>query len=417
MDIASPILADRRIPAGDDYLRPAELHALTPAELTRRTSALAPMIAAHAAEAERLRRPTDAVWSALRRSGFFYQFVPKAFGGMATDLDSFIDASLPIAEACASTAWVATFCAKHNWLLAHFPLETQSELWGGAYPYIVAPVVSAPPGRAVRVDGGVLVTGSWKWASGIMHADWVMALALLGDADDGLPPRPIMTLFPAEKAEVLDTWYVDGMAGTGSNDVRVADLFVPEARTVSLAAVMAGRGPGSRHYPEAIYRAPMFPFFTVTLTIPALGAARIALSQFRAQLAGHVKPGAEIKQADKPAAQIRLAEADLMVNAAEVLIRDAGRRAVAAGAFDEPEQIPHRIAVRAQATHAVSLCRKAALHLAEGAGSSVHRLDQPFQRAVRDVSVIANHFAFDVDVAHELHGRALLGLPPNSAFI
>ena len=334
---------------------------------------------------------------------------------MATDLDSFIDASLPIAEACASTAWVATFCAKHNWLLAQFPPETQAELWGGAYPYVVAAGVSAPPARAARVDGGFRVTGTWKWASGIMHADWVIAMALLSEGKG--PPQPILSLFPADEAEVLDTWHVDGMAGTGSNDVRVADLFVPEVRTVSLAACMAGRGPGSRHYPEAIYNAPMIPFFAVTLAIPALGAARSALGQFRARLAGHVKPGADIKQADKPAAQIRLAEADLMVNAAELLIRDAGRRAVAAGELNEPEQIPLRIAVRAQAAHAVGLCRKAALHLAEGAGSSVHMLDQPFQRAVRDINVIASHFGFDVDVAYELHGRALLGLPLNSALI
>ena len=405
--------ADRRLPAGGDYLSRAELDALTPAELTRRTTALAPMIAAHAAEAERLRRPSDAVWSALRRSGFYYQFVPRAFGGMATDLDSFIDASLPLAEACASTAWVATFCAKHNWLLAQFPPETQAELWGGAYPYIVAPGVSAPPGRAVQVDGGFLVTGAWKWGSGIMHADWVMAVALVAESNG--PPRPILSLFPAGEAEVLDTWRADGMAGTGSNDIRVADLFVPGARTVSLAACIAGRGPGTRQYPEAIYSAPMLPFFAVTAAIPALGAARSALSQFRGRLAGHVKPGAEVKQAEKPAAQVRLAEADLMVSTAELLIRDAGRRAVAAGAFDEPEQIPHRIAVRAQAAHTVSLCRKAALHLAEGAGSSVHMLDQPFQRCVRDINVIASHFGFDVDIAYELHGRALLGLPPNSA--
>ncbi len=400
----------------DEQFDHAEQAVPTPAELTRRMTALRPMIAAHAAEAERLRRVSDPVWSALRESGFFHQFVPKAFGGMATDIDSFLDASLPIAEACASTAWVATFNAKHNWLLAHFPPETQSELWGNTYPYIMASAVNTPPGRAVRVSGGFRVTGAWKWSTGIVHADWVMAGAMLGEADDGLPPRPLMTLFPAEEADVLDTWHADGMAGTGSHDIRVADLFVPESRTVPLASLLNGRGPGSRRYKEPIYSAPMIPFFAATTAVPALGAARSALGWFRKRLTGHVRPGADAKQADRPAAQIRLAEADLMVNAAELLIRDAGRRAVAAGELNEPEQTPVRIAVRAQAAQAVGLCRKAALHLAEGAGSGAHMLDQPFQRHVRDINMMASHFGFDVDIAHELHGRALLGLPPNSPF-
>ncbi len=123
-EASSDMFADCRIPADKDFLSQEELGRLTPAALTSRVSALAPMIASHAAEAERLHRPVDEGWSALRASGFFYQFVPKAFGGLATDFDSFFDACLPVAEACASTGWVAAFCAGHNWFLAHFPMET-----------------------------------------------------------------------------------------------------------------------------------------------------------------------------------------------------------------------------------------------------------------------------------------------------
>jgi alkylation response protein AidB-like acyl-CoA dehydrogenase len=388
---------------------------LTPTELTRRTTALAPLVAAYADETERLRRISDPVWLALRETGFLSQFVPKAFGGMATDVDSFIDATLPIAEACASTAWVATFCAKDNWLLAQFPLETQAELWGSGTPYITASAVNSPPGRAVRAAGGLRVTGTWSYGTGISHADWVLAGVMLTEGDG--PPQLIGCLFPVTATEVLDTWHADGMAGTGSHDISVADLFVPEARTLAFAPCLAGRGPGSRRYTEPVYSAPLLPFVSATNAVPVLGAARGALRHFRGRLSGHSKPGAEIRQADRPAVQIRLAEADLMVGAAELLVRESSRRAVAAGQLDGPEQISARIAVRAQAAQAVGLCRQAALHLAEGAGSGMHRLEQPFQRIVRDINVMASHFGFDVDTAYELHGRALLGLPPNSPFI
>ena len=106
----------------NDMTRDAIRAASTPAELTTRMTALKPMVAAHAAETERLRRISEPVWSALRESGFFDLFVPRRFGGMAAGIDDLFDVTLPIAEACASTAWVASFNAKYNWALAHFPV-------------------------------------------------------------------------------------------------------------------------------------------------------------------------------------------------------------------------------------------------------------------------------------------------------
>ena len=64
--------------------------------------------------------------------------------------------------------------------------------------------------------------------------------------------------------------------------------------------------------------------------------------------------------------------------------------------------------------YATDLCRKAVLHLAEGAGSSVHKLDQPFGRVVRDVLMLSSHVASGTDAAYELHGRVLAGGEPNS---
>lgn len=404
-------LADRRIPKGGDFLTPGELSTLTPAELTRRVKALAPMIAANAGEAERLRRPVDEVWNALRASGFFYQFVPRRFGGLETDFDSFIDAGMAIGEACASTAWVATFCAEHNWILTLCPLETQEKLWSGDFPYIIAPVVTAPPGNAEPVEGGYRVSGRWKWGTGVMHADWIGVNCLV--QRDGKPPMPMMVMVPAEQATVLDTWHMDGMAGTGSNDIVLTDLFVPHAFTAPNIS-RSGRGPDRRDHENPIYGVPMLPFLAMSASIPALGAARGMVNDYRERLASHVRLGSTSAQSDKPASQIRLAKADMMVRNAEVLVRDAGRRLMELVGLDEATQTPLRLGVRAQIAHAVSICREAAMMLAEGAGSGVHSLDHPFQRRLRDILVVSTHVVFDLDVAYELHGRGLIGLPPNS---
>jgi alkylation response protein AidB-like acyl-CoA dehydrogenase len=408
-------LADRRIPAGGDFLAPEALAALTPEIVVERMRALAPRIAAAAAEAERLRRPVDEIWDAIRASGYFYMYVPKAFGGLEVTTDQFIDASLPIAEACASTGWVASFCAEHNWILSHFPAETQAALFGGEFPYVIAPVVSAPPGVAVPVEGGYCVTARWKWGTGVMHADWIVGSAVVAQADG--PPQVLMVLLPAAEAEVIDTWHVAGMVGTGSNDIAAHDLFVPAARTAPMDLVSKGRAPGSRAYDNPIYSMPMLPFLAVTAAISAVGAARSALAAFRSRLEQHVRMGVQSRQAERPAAQIRLGKAAVMVDVAEQTIRQAGRDNVAAGALSGAEQIAARIAIRARVAYAVQLCREAVSLLGEAAGSGAQMLDQPFQRAVRDINVISTHVVFDIDVVLELHGRSQVGLAPNSMLV
>ena len=403
--------ADRRIPSGGDFLDPAAVKALTPDELTRRIRLLQPLIAEHAAEAESLRRPADRVWQALRDAGFFYQFVPRRFGGMETNFDAFIDAGMTIGEIDASTAWTAVFCAEHNWILTHFPVETQSKLWTGQFPYIIAPGVVFPPGTAVPVPGGYRVSAHWKWATGVMHADWIIGNALV--QQEGMRPQALMVLLPAKDAEVLDTWFMDGMAATGSNDIVVNDLFVPSAHTTTTFFERA-RGASERAHENPIYGAPVLPFLAMCASIPAAGAARGMVNAYRLRIGSTARPGSDTTMAGKVATQIRLARANLLARNAELLIRDVGRRLLETANLKEPELTNQRLALRAQLAMAVANCRDVAMILTEGAGTSVHALDQPFQRAMRDLVVISTHVVFDIDTAYEQHGRGMLGLPPNT---
>ncbi|MFC3713020.1 acyl-CoA dehydrogenase family protein [Sphingoaurantiacus capsulatus] len=408
-------LADRRIPAGDDYLSAAELAALTPDELVRRMATLKPLVAEHAEEAERLRRPVDAVWNAIRASGYFYTYVPKRFGGLEFDPDTYISATLAIATACPSTAWAACFAAEHNWLIAQLPEATQAEIWG-RFPYVIAPSCASPPGRAEPVEGGFRLTGRWKWGSGVMHADWVMLNAMV-PVPEGSPPDVRMFILPAADARVIDTWQMAGMAATGSNDIAVTDHFVAEDYGFKVGPVRSGRGNGRAIYGHGLYGSPMLPNLCVTASLPALGAARGAIELCRERLMSHVKMGNASTSVDKPAAQMRLARADILARSAELAIRSVARENIAVGALDEPEQTIERIRLRAQVAFAVQQCVEAVRTCCEAVGSSVHSLSNPLQRMLRDVQVMQSHIVYDQDVATELHGRALVGLPPNSALL
>ncbi|HEV2364745.1 MAG TPA: hypothetical protein VGS12_11180 [Caulobacteraceae bacterium] len=408
---ANEALADRRIPEGGDYLDRRDVAAITPAELVARAVALKPMLARNSRLAEELRRPVDEVWQALRDAGFFYHFVPKRYGGLEFGVDTFIDAMLPLAEGCSSTGWVTAFCVEHNWMLSQFPKATQDEIFGGRFPYIVAPGVTNPPGEAKPVDGGFRLTGRWKWGTGVMHADWVLAT---GQIPGEKPPRMLFFAIPAHEVTVLDTWKVDGMIGTGSNDIQADDVFVPAHRALNMAEMGAGRAEGYRIYDNPIYRMPMLPFLAVTAAIPALGTARAAVACFQQRLTERNVFGSASKQAEKPAAQMRLARADLYTRTAELLIRDAAARNIESGCGSEPATVETRISLRAQVAYAMELCRKAIKVVCEASGSAAHFLDNPLQRALRDINIMASHVVYDMDLATELHGRALIGLPPNS---
>jgi 3-hydroxy-9,10-secoandrosta-1,3,5(10)-triene-9,17-dione monooxygenase len=403
----------RHIPEGDDFLDPSDVITLDAPELARRTRLLVSLIRDHAAEAETLRRPVAAVWSAIRRSGFFYQFVPKAFCGMATDTDGFIDAALPLAMADPGTAWSACFCAGHNRTLAHFSIEAQREIWGGGYPYIVAPSLGAPPAKGVRVDGGCRITGAWSWGSGVTDADWILAMAMI--ENEGESPQIVMTVLPAAEARVTDTWRMDGLAASGSNDVSVDDIFIPAHRMMlDVGGMIAGETTGARDHPEPVFHMPMITFASFVAVVPVLGAAKGLLELYRQLLPQRTVKGSQTSQSESPVAQSRLAQADLMISGAEQIIRHAGRIGQTAAGLEADEQVPLRVRLRAEFAFAVKLCRDAAALMTEGAGSSVHHLDQPFQRMVRDIGTMASHVAFDTDASNELHGRLLLGMSPNS---
>lgn len=407
-------LADRRIPKGGDFLGRDVVAAITPEQLVARAVGLKPLLAQNSRLAEELRRPVDEVWQSLRDSGFFYHFVPKEYGGLEFGVDTFIDAMLPLAEACSSTGWVAAFCVEHNWMLSQFPKAAQDEIFGGQFPYVVAPGVTTPPGVATPVDGGFRLTGRWKWGTGVMHADWVLAA---GQVPGEKPPKVLMFAIPADDVTVLDTWHVDGMIGTGSNDIQAKDVFIPAHRALVMAEMRDGRAEGFRLYENPIYRMPMLPFLAVTAAIPALGTARAAVTYFRDRLIDRNVFGTASKQAEKPAAQMRLARADLNTRTAELLVRDAAARNIALGNGSDPAPAEARISLRAQVAYAMELCRDAVRIVCEASGSAAHFLDNPLQRALRDINTMASHVVYDMDGATELHGRALLGLPPNSPVV
>lgn len=389
-----------------------QAHAPTERALIDRLSGLAPLLAENARQAELDRKPVDAVMQAIEATGAYKYFVPKRYGGYEFSLPGFMEVGMNLGGACLSTAWVTTFCMEHNWLLALYGQEAQDDIFG-KHPYIIAPGSLAPKGKATPVDGGYRVTGRWQWGTGVMHANWAMIGAMMPKPDS---KEMTLGMFVVEidQVEVIDTWHIDGMVGTGSNDIAVNDVFVPAHRVVDLATVRDGTSAGARWHDTPTFKMPMMPVLGLTAAAPAVGAARAAVGQFKQWLEERTMYGTTTQQSERAVAQTRLGHALVEAESIEQQLLATAHAVAAWGEHDEPCPEAERGRLRLHIAHVVRRSRNVVRDAVEACGASVHYLHNPLQRAQRDLNTLSCHTVFDMDVGGELHGRMALGLEPNS---
>lgn len=375
--------------------------------------ALVPLLAAHADEAERQRRLHDAVVAGFEESRLFSLLSPPARGGRRVRLTTFLETIATLGEGCLSSAWVCSFYAVHAWMVCLFDPRAQDEALrdGG----VRAPGLVAPKGSALPVDGGHRVSGRWEFGSGSLHAEWALISSLTRDSLDGPPTGARLFLLPRADIEVIDTWHVDGMAATESCDVALDDVFVPLHRSLDVLQMATGTTPGASLYPDdSLYRKPLPPLLAFVASAPALGAARATLSEFADSARGRRRSWASGRQAQRPAVQMRLAEASMKVRSAELLLHQVAED-LESLASDAP--MVERARLRMQCSWALTLCTEAVQSLAEVAGASAHQHREPLQRRVRDLRVMRCHVIFEPDATAELYGRTLLGLDPDTLLL
>jgi alkylation response protein AidB-like acyl-CoA dehydrogenase len=294
-------------------------------------------------------------------------------------------------------------------LAAYLPPDLAKLVYGS--PDAISGGVFAPRGVARRVAGGFRVTGRWAFASGCAHCSWLMGGCFVeGETGretlaGGVPDIRLL-LFPREEAKIVDTWDVVGLAGTGSHDIEVRDLFVPEGRDVSLLADRPREaGP--------LYSFPVFGLLGVGVAAVGLGVARRAIEELSALACAKTPALGRRRLAERALTQARVAEADAELGAAR-----AGLVAAIDAAWSRAEagEIPlrERAALRAAATFAARAGARVAASMYDlGGGSSIYRASA-LQRCLRDSQVVKQH-AMVGEGVYELAGRVLLGLESDAS--
>jgi GTP cyclohydrolase II len=373
-------------------------------EMLRRVDALVPLLRERAEETERLRRLPASIMKELEDAGVFRILAPKSVGGYGMGAETYAEVIRRLARGCASTAWTAGHLIEHVWMLARWPRRVQDEVFASG-PAPLAAATSAPVGTARKVPGGFSISGHWSFASGVMHSEW----ALLSVDYDG---ARVQCLVPVAELELLDVWHTDGLRGTGSNDLRTEDLFVPEHRAMDWALLSAADNPGSLIHEDPMIRTPMATLLNLVAPAAALGAAEYAVGVFREQmLVRKVKNTADNRQADSPLAQARYSKAFGLVATARLHWQDAVRTVAEShrrrpSALTDEERAGYRLSLALSGAAAEEAVRLAVA----GSGGSAHRLSHPLQRIQRDVNVLLNHPTLSLDPILEQAGRGLLGI-------
>jgi 3-hydroxy-9,10-secoandrosta-1,3,5(10)-triene-9,17-dione monooxygenase len=383
-------------------------------QLIQRAKDLKPLLLEQARHADQIRQLPEQTLAALIDAQLFSIAAPQRYHGLEMDLDVLLAVAKEIGRGCASTAWVMSLLGTHNWMAGLFGERAQEEIFADR-GYVLAPAVFAPSGSAVAVDGGYRINGRWRFASGSMHSNWFMVSAMVEDKQDKLVGMRVIAL-PLEDVTIEDTWHTSGMRGTGSHDIVIEDAFVPEHRTFPFEELLEGRAPGTQLSDNPMYRIPLVPYLSYTAAAPALGLGLGALDAYRDYLQERVSMAGE-KQLDKPAAQIRLARADMELKAAEALLDSGVQRLLDCARRGDTFTVAQRAGFRAEACYVATMVKGVVDSLCEASGARSQFEDHPLQRFQRDINTLRGHIVFDLDNTMEMYGRVLLGFEPNQPLV
>ena len=340
--------------------------------------------------------PADMIES-LKSAGVYRAMVARRFGGDEMPPAEFCRIIEAISAADGSTGWVASFGSMPTYL-ASLPVETQQEIYA-AGPDVVFALGVFPPQPAIRVDGGLKVSGRWKFASGSTCASLAGVGISMPEETAGTARLPRMAVLPRAKFTVEENWDVIGLAATGSHDLVVHDAVVPEAWTFV-------RG-GAASLDTPLYRYPPLGLAAQVLAAVGLGVARAALDE----VAGRTSKPASITGApplaDRPYVHLEFAKAEAMLRSARAFFYETTESAWQTLTGGDALTIEQKALIRLAASHAAHTAAEATRIAYKLSGTAGIFTRHPLSRYLRDAMVVPQH-AFLNEGTIESAGRALM---------
>ena len=366
--------------------------------------ALLPEIRQRRKEFEKQQHISPDIIQRFKEVGVYRALVAKRFGGDEKSPAEFCQLIERIAEADGSAGWVASFGIGGVYLAA-LPLATLEKLYANG-PDVVFAGGIFPPQPAELVEGGFKVSGRWSWGSGSMGAEVVGAGILPKNAEGSGLPR--MAVMPREKVQIVPNWDVMGLLGTGSHDIVVKDVVVPEEWTFV-------RG-GAASLDTPLYRYPTLSFAAQVLTVVGLGIGRAAINEVLGMAAGRASVTGAPNLGERIYVQLEIARIEAELRAARAwfyeAIDDVWQVLLAGGTPTD-----HQVSMlRLSTTHASRVVADVARRAQMLSGGTGVYESSPLAAQVRDAQMITQH-AFMGDITYQNAGAMLFGHKPLPGYL
>jgi alkylation response protein AidB-like acyl-CoA dehydrogenase len=365
---------------------------------------LRPVLEGYRDEGEDVRHLPAPVVQAMQAEGMFKLWLPREYGGAELDLLSYIKAIEALSRIDSAAGWILANTGTSAVQAAFLAQTGADEIFGRGE--LTAGSVT-PRGRAVPVQGGYTVSGQWPLVSGCHHAAWIGGCSLVFDAETprmgpgGMPDFKLM-FFPAADCKILDTWYSTGMRATGSADVEVQDVFVPEHRTFSLFTAQS-------RLPGALFKMRIEMHFFTALAAVGLGIAQASIDAFLEVALRKTPTLSQSPLSVRPTIHAEVAKAEALCQSARAFMHEVAREiSVAVSTGDRvPEALEARR--RLACVNAAEACEAVvdSMYRLGGVNSiqAGHRLD----RCLRDMHTVNQHVAVS-PVWWEKTGQYYFGL-------
>jgi 3-hydroxy-9,10-secoandrosta-1,3,5(10)-triene-9,17-dione monooxygenase len=387
---------------------PVPADELTHDQLVERAREVGQFAWSQIAQTEADRRLPAAVIEALSESGLLRLGTSRRMGGLEAHPTTLVEVGRELARGSAALGWIYGLTCGHQWYLSFAQEQLQEEVRDAEPGLIVDSLV--PAGQAEIVEDGYLLSGHWKFVSGIEWASWAGLAFVPPNAD---PPRPVVAFVPAKELTIHDTWRTVGLRGTASNEVTLERVFVPSHRIFELAKFAADNQPqGEVAETGTVFKLPFMGMAAIHLCYTALGTAQRAIDEFQHWTKQRVRAYEHTNAQEAPYSQMTLADAIVKWDAAHALmlqyVRNMWDRAEAGKGALEPEERGRMFAQRAFiARTSAELTNQ--LFLDSGAMSLFE--SSAMQQLWRDANAASMHMVLGRGDALTSFGRTLMGLP------
>lgn len=372
------------------------------------------MIRREAAEIEKQRRLTNTVLKELQTSGMYSINVPNEFGGSSPSPRAQCEAIEELARADGSVGWCFMVSTGFNWQVGHdFGFEAMDEAFSDINKHVAGSFM--PSVMARPVEGGFVISGQSKYNSNVYGSGYKFINAIIQDPENpidmkaGQIPNLKAMLVPDEDCEILDTWNVMGLRGSGSNDVKFTNVFVPYHRTIDIKKSI---DKPVTDISNPIYRLPYIPWTAFHTAAVAVGIAQAAYEHFTKHVKSKIMISNKLQpQAMFPSTKFAIADVATSIRAARAHLLLTADECWDIANQNREYTLEEQAHMQMAAYNTTDVCVKAVDKLFTTAGGAAIFDSHPLQKCYRDILCVRQHLSVSPDRSLASISRRLMGLP------